>query len=220
MIEEEIRNTVDTVESQNKLLSIISTKLAENIFEKIIENEIARNLQMVRSTVSEKIKQTTVLMKEMIDSACAYELENYNRTSQDLKIIVKDIETLRRKQEYSEKQKLLAKVLRNILSMLFLFRIGIIKSFVIFFCQMMTDAFAEFKSLNKNQQEHYSAVTNECNCISNICKEVNDQTKDTYDTIIAMNNNAKEQIESGIEEIENVVTLGTKLVIFVYVYNL
>lgn len=100
---------VGTVESEDELMSVISLQLVESI-NSMIENEIAKNLEIIRNNVSEKLKQTSTLLKEMIDASCNYELEINDRMSQSIKSIMEAVEVLRKKQEFSEKQQLFTKV--------------------------------------------------------------------------------------------------------------
>lgn len=100
---------VGTVESEDELMSVVSLQLAECI-NSMIENEIAKNLEIIRNNVSEKLKQTSILLKEMIDASCNYELEINDRMSQSVKSIMEAVEVLRKKQEFSEKQQLFTKV--------------------------------------------------------------------------------------------------------------
>lgn len=108
-IQNEVRNVVGTVESEDELMSVISLQLVESI-NSMIENEIAKNLEIIRNNVSEKLKQTSTLLKEMIDASCNYELEINDRMSQSIKSIMEAVEVLRKKQEFSEKQQLFTKV--------------------------------------------------------------------------------------------------------------
>lgn len=97
------------MESEHELMSVVSLQLAESI-NSMIENEIAKNLEIIRNNVSEKLKQTSTLLKEMIDTSCNYELEINDRMSQSVKSIMEAVEVLRKKQEFSEKQQLFTKV--------------------------------------------------------------------------------------------------------------
>lgn len=108
-IQNEVKNVVGTVESEDELMSVVSLQLAESI-NNMIENEIAKNLEIIRNNVSEKLKQTSTLLKEMIDASCNYELEINDRMSQSIKSIMEAVEVLRKKQEFSEKQQLFTEV--------------------------------------------------------------------------------------------------------------
>lgn len=104
-----MKNTTNTLESEHELMRIISLKLAQDT-DKMIENEIAKNLQIIRNNISEKLKQTSICLKEMIDSICTEELKSYNHINKNVKNIIENIEILRKKQEFSQKQQSFIKV--------------------------------------------------------------------------------------------------------------
>lgn len=104
-----MKNAANTLESEHELMSIISLTLAQDI-DKMIENEIAKNLQIIRNNISEKLKQTSISLKEMIDSVCTEELKSYNHINKNIKNIIENIEILRKKQEFSQKQQSFIKV--------------------------------------------------------------------------------------------------------------
>lgn len=104
-----MKNAANTLESEHELMNIISLKLAQDI-DKMIENEIAKNLQIIRNNISEKLKQTSISLKEMIDSVCTEELKSYNHINKNIKNIMENIEILRKKQEFSQKQQSFIKV--------------------------------------------------------------------------------------------------------------
>lgn len=104
-----MKNATNTLESEHELMNIISLKLAQDI-DKMIENEIAKNLQIIRNNISEKLKQTSISLKEMIDSVCTEELKSYNHINKNIKNIMENIEILRKKQEFSQKQQSFIKV--------------------------------------------------------------------------------------------------------------
>lgn len=104
-----MKNAANTFKSEHELMSVISLKLAQDI-DKIIENEIAKNLKIIRNNISEKLKQTSISLKEMIDSVCIEELKSYNHINKNVKNIIKNIEILCKKQEFSQKQQSFIKV--------------------------------------------------------------------------------------------------------------
>lgn len=104
-----MKNAANTLESEHELMSIISLTLTQDI-DKMIENEIAKNLQIIRNNISEKLKQTSISLKEMIDSVCTEELKSYNHINKNIKNIIENIEILRKKQEFSQKQQSFIKV--------------------------------------------------------------------------------------------------------------
>lgn len=104
-----MKNAANTLESEHELMNIISLKLAQDI-DKMIENEIAKNLQIIRNNISEKLKQTSISLKEMIDSVCTEELKSYNHINKNIKNIMENIEILRKKQEFTQKQQSFIKV--------------------------------------------------------------------------------------------------------------
>ncbi|CAK9814688.1 Kinesin-like protein KIF11 [Anthophora quadrimaculata] len=133
-----IKDSVNTIESEHELLNTISTKVVQHI-DNMLENAIAKNLQIVRNTVSQKLTQTLCSIKEMVDSACNYELEHYAQISRNNKNIMENIEMVRGKQEVTQKQHLFAK--------------------------MMGDVFSQFNLLNKSEEEHYHTVIDKCDYI-------------------------------------------------------
>lgn len=188
-IKDKTTNLVDNIESDHELFNEISKKLAYNI-QNIIRNEIVKNLQMLKNNVTQKLKQTSTLMKEMIDSACNAQLEACNDINKNIKNIANDVEILHKRQQLTEKQYLFAK--------------------------MMEDASSQFSLLHKSQEEHYSFVTDKCNYVSKVCSDTADYSTDSYNKSVTMQNNLKEHIQSNLEKIETDIVLKTREVIFVY----
>ncbi|XP_033206918.2 kinesin-like protein Klp61F [Bombus vancouverensis nearcticus] len=182
-IQNEVRNVVGTVESEDELMSVVSLQLVESI-NSMIENEIAKNLEIIRNNVSEKLKQTSTLLKEMIDASCNYELEINDCMSQSIKSIMEAVEVLRKKQEFSEKQQL--------------------------FTKMMGNLFSQSNELHKSQGKHYSATIDKCDYISKICNEANVQATNSSNTNVKMRNDLKDYIQRDIEKIENNVIVTTR----------
>ncbi|XP_012135049.2 mitochondrial ribosomal protein S9 isoform X1 [Megachile rotundata] len=170
---------VSTVECKHELLNKISITLVNDI-QNIMRNEIVKNLQIIRNNVTQKLKRTSILMKEMIDSACYVQLEAYNDINKNIQIIANDVEMLDKRQQFTEKQKLFAK--------------------------MMQDAVSQFNRLYKSQEEHYSSVTDKCNYVSKICNDITDYSTKS----IALQNDLKDQIQRNLQKIETNVILKTE----------
>ncbi|KOC61857.1 Bipolar kinesin KRP-130 [Habropoda laboriosa] len=182
-MQDEIKNSGNAIESEHELLSIVSVKLAQDI-DNMIENAIAKNLQIVRSNVSQKLMQTSSTIKEMVDSACNYELESYDHMIKNCKTIMENIDVVREKQEVTQKQHLFAKT--------------------------MGDVFSQFNDLNKSEEEHYCTVIDKCDNVSNICNKVKDCMINNSTTSVNVKHTLEEQIQSNIETIKTDVILETK----------
>ncbi|KOX79827.1 hypothetical protein WN51_11438 [Melipona quadrifasciata] len=182
-IQNEIRNMVGTVECEDELISVIHQRLIQSINNKI-ENVITKNLQVMRNNVCEKLTEASTRLEEMIDASCNYELKINDRTIENVRSIMKDIEVLRNKQKFSEKQHLFAKTMQNV--------------------------FSQFNELRKIQEEHYSTVTDKCNYVNTVCNEVNTQVISSSNTNVKMRNDLKDYIQSDLKKIENNVIVGTK----------
>ena len=100
---------VGTVECEDELINVIHQRLIQSINNKI-ENVTTKNLQVMRNNVCEKLTEASTRLEEMIDASCNYELKINDRTIENVRSIMKDIEVLRKKQKFSEKQHLFAKV--------------------------------------------------------------------------------------------------------------
>nr|XP_034181739.1 kinesin-like protein Klp61F [Osmia lignaria] len=178
-----ITNLADIIESDPELFNEISKKLEYNI-QNIIKYEIVKNLQKLRNNVTQKLKQTSTLMKEMIDSACNTQLEACNDINKNIKSIANDVEILDKRQQFTEKYHLFAK--------------------------MMEDASSQFSLLHKSQEEHHSFVTDKCNYVSKVCNDTADYSTDSYNKSVKMQNDLKEQIQSNLEKIETDIVLKTR----------
>ncbi|CAK9822014.1 Kinesin-like protein Klp61F [Anthophora retusa] len=181
-MQNEIKDSVNTIESEHELLNTISTKVVQHI-DNMLENAIAKNLQIVRNTVSQKLTQTLCSIKEMVDSACNYELKHYAHISRNNKNIMENIEMVRGKQKATQKQHLFAK--------------------------MMGDVFSQFNLLNKSKEEHYHTVIDKCDYIDKICNKVNDCTRNNSTTSVEVKDTLEEEIQSNLETIKNHVILET-----------
>ncbi|CAK9807339.1 Kinesin-like protein Klp61F [Anthophora plagiata] len=181
-MQNEIKDSVNTIESEHELLNTISTKVAQQV-DNMLANAIAKNLQIVRNTVSQKLTQALYSIKEMVDSACNYELEHYARLSRNCKDIMENIEMVRGKQEVTQKQHLFAK--------------------------MMGDVFSEFNLLNKSEEEHCHTVIDKCDYIGKICNKVDDCMRNNSTTSVGVKDTLKEEIQSNLEKIKNDVILET-----------
>ncbi|XP_012145367.1 kinesin-like protein Klp61F isoform X2 [Megachile rotundata] len=182
-IEDKIANPANALECERELLNEISTILANNI-QNIMRNAIIKNLQTIRNNVTQKLKQTSTLMKEMIDSACNAQLEAYNNINKNIKIIATDVEMLQKRQQFTEKQQL--------------------------FAQMMQDASSQFNRLYKCQEEHYSSVTDKCTYVSKVCNDMTEYSTESYNKSVAMQNDLKDQIQHNLEKIETDIILKTE----------
>ncbi|XP_043790092.1 kinesin-like protein Klp61F [Apis laboriosa] len=182
-IQNEMKNAANTFKSEHELMSVISLKLAQDI-DKIIENEIAKNLQIIRNNISKKLKQTSISLKEMIDSVCIEELKSYNHINKNVKNIIKNIEILRKKQEFSQKQQSFIKMLKNV--------------------------FSQFNELKENQEKYYCTAINNCDYISKICNEIGDQATTNSNINTKMMNDLIDYIENDIEKIESNIIIETK----------
>ncbi|XP_076237452.1 kinesin-like protein Klp61F [Calliopsis andreniformis] len=181
-IKDEIKNAAGTVEFRTEFLNTVSMKLAESV-NTIIQNRIAEDLKLVQNSISKKLKMASIQIHEMIDSACKNEVEASNRLKKKVENIKANIEELRKKQEYTEKQRLFAETMENV--------------------------YSEFHRLKESQQKHYVIVTNKCNNINEICNKIDDQSTHASNTIVKMKSDLKEEIENNLEKIENTVSVGT-----------
>ncbi|XP_031370536.1 kinesin-like protein Klp61F isoform X1 [Apis dorsata] len=182
-IQNEMKNAANTFKSEHELMSVISLKLAQDI-DKIIENEIAKNLKIIRNNISEKLKQTSISLKEMIDSVCIEELKSYNHINKNVKNIIKNIEILCKKQEFSQKQQSFIKMLKNV--------------------------FSQFNELKENQEKYYCTAINNCDYVSKICNEIGDQATTNFNINTKMMNDLIDYIENDIEKIESNIIIETK----------
>ncbi|KAK1125676.1 hypothetical protein K0M31_005226 [Melipona bicolor] len=174
---------VGTVECEDELISVIHQRLIQSINNKI-ENVITKNLQVMRNNICEKLTEASIRLEEMINASCNYELKINDRTIENVRSIMKDIEVLRNKQKFSEKQHLFVKTMQNV--------------------------FSQFNELHKIQEEHYSTVTDKCNYVNTVCNEVNTQVINSSNTNVKMRNDLKDYIQSDLKKIENNVIVGTK----------
>ncbi|CAD1468541.1 unnamed protein product, partial [Heterotrigona itama] len=182
-IQNEIRNMVGIVEYEHELISVIHQRLIQSMNNKI-ENVITKNLQVMRNNVFEKLTQASIRLKEMIDASCNYELKINDHMIENVRSIMKDIEVLRNKQKFSEKQHLLAETIQNV--------------------------FSQFNELHKSQEEHYYAVTDKCNYVNTVCNEINNQAINNSNMNVKMRNDLKDYIQNDIKKIENNVLVRTK----------
>ena len=80
----------------------------------------------MKNNVCEKLTQASTHLQEMIDASCNYELKLNDHMIENVGNIMKDIEVLRNKQKFSEKQHLFAKVYKNMIVLLHYFDFGIL----------------------------------------------------------------------------------------------
>ncbi|XP_076240537.1 kinesin-like protein Klp61F [Calliopsis andreniformis] len=182
-IKDEIKNAASTVEFRTEFLNAVSMKLAESV-NTIIQNRIAEDLKLVQNSISKKLKAASIQTCEMIDSACKNEVEASNRLRKKVENIKTSIEELRKKQEYTEKQRLFAETMENV--------------------------YSEFHRLKESRQKHYATVADKCDNIDKICNKIENQSMHTSNTIVKMKNDLKEQIKNKVERIDNTVIVGTQ----------
>ena len=184
-IKGEIEGARGTMGHKDELLNTISMKLAGDI-DNLIKIGVARNMQIVRNNLSEKLKLASVQMNEIVNSACNRHLESCNRMKSDINSIKAAIRELDEKQQFTQKHRSFAKKL--------------------------DDVSAQFKCLTESEREHYDAVTNKCENINEICKKFNDRSTHASGAISKMRSNLKEQIDDDLNKVEATVTVGTEKV--------
>ncbi|CAL7949030.1 unnamed protein product [Xylocopa violacea] len=182
-IQNEMKDAIDIIELEQRFINDISQTLAQHI-DDIIDNEIVKNLQFIRDNISEKLKQTSTLIDEIIDSACSYQFENYNYVTKNIEVIMKNVESVCKKQVFSEKQHLLTKT--------------------------MADAFSQFSDLNTSLEDHHCIVIDKCDSLSEICNAINDQTVNSCNVNVKIRNDLQEQMQRNIKQTENDVIVRTK----------
>ncbi|XP_076181595.1 kinesin-like protein Klp61F [Ptiloglossa arizonensis] len=182
-VKDEMKGTVDAVDREDEFLSSIAMKSTQNI-NGIIEDEIANKLQLLKNSLLQKIRETSTKLNEVIDSVCNRELEACKCINKNVKTIERNVEEIYKKQEFTEKQRLFAK--------------------------MMKDVSVQFDLLNKSETEHYALVTNKCTHIGEICNKINDYSTDACNANVKMKNNLREQIQNYLEKIETNVVIGSK----------
>ncbi|XP_076670153.1 kinesin-like protein Klp61F [Andrena cerasifolii] len=179
----EMESAHDTMKHKDESLNTIYMKLAKDI-DNLIKIGVAKNMQIVRNNLSEKLKRASVQMNEMVNSACNRQRETCDRMKSNINSIKVTAEGLDKKQQFTQEQRLFAKKL--------------------------DDVSAQFKRLTESEREHYVAVTNKCENINEVCNKVKDRTTDASGAIIKMRNNLMEQIDNDLNKVEATVTVGTE----------
>lgn len=111
-MKDKIKNAAGTVEFSNEFLNTISAKLAQNM-NSLIENAIAENLIRLRANLHKKLEQNSTQLSETIASTCNKELEACNSIKKKIEYIKTNVDGLRKKQEFTEKQRSFAQVFRT-----------------------------------------------------------------------------------------------------------
>ena len=182
-IKGEMESAHGTMKHKDESLNAMYMKLAQDI-DNLIKIGVAKNMQIVRNNLSEKLKRTSVQMNEMVNSACNRQWETCDRMKSNINRIKVAAEGLDKKQQFTQKQRSFAKKL--------------------------DDVSAQFKRLTESEREHYVTVTNKCENINEICNKVNDRSTDASGAIIKMKNNLKEQVDNDLRKVEAAVTVGTE----------
>ena len=71
-----------TMKHKDELLNTIYMKLAQDI-DNLIKIGVATNMQIIRNSLSEKLKHVSVQMTEMVHFACKRQWDVYDRMKSD-----------------------------------------------------------------------------------------------------------------------------------------